>query len=142
MSANLTAELLEARDTPASIGLGADGVLQVRADAAGSAVLTVWQDQAGVYNAYFDDRGPGGPQVYQFETLTGIDFVGGAGDDVFFNATGLSDSADLGAGDDYYIGGSGEVSVVRGGDGNDVLLLRADLVTFDSGAGEDRVLVF
>ncbi|MBA4068192.1 MAG: hypothetical protein C0501_31725 [Isosphaera sp.] len=142
----LSAELLEARDTPASIGLDAAGVLQVQADDVG-AVLTVWQDAGGDYNVYFDDRGADGPRVLTFSgaAVTGINFVGGSGNDVFFNATGLSDAADLGAGDDYYIGGTGAVSQVSLGDGNDVALTRADnniVDAADGAANGDRVFNF
>jgi hypothetical protein len=140
----LSAELLEARDTPAAIGLDADGVMQIQMNDNGS-VVTVWQDSSGNYNAYFDDKGFEGPRVFTFAgaSVTAINFQGGAGNDVFFNATGLSDTADLGAGDDYYIGGFGAESRVTLGDGNDLALTRAQnnvVVAADGSANGDVVL--
>jgi hypothetical protein len=138
----LSAELLEARDTPASIGLDAAGVLQVQADDVG-AVLAVWQNADGDYNAYFDDRGADGPRVLTFSgaDVKGINFVGGSGNDVFVNATNLSDAADLGDGDDYYIGGTGAESRVSLGAGNDVAMTRAEVNIVDAGADADRDVV-
>lgn len=102
-------------------------------------------------------RGTDGP-----DRLMGLprmeNMVGGAGNDLIFgNSKPESAGGDLllgGAGDDVLDTGNnrrvdgrnpgsgpGTVNVVRGGSGNDIVLLRADGVDLDCGAGYDIVYV-
>jgi Ca2+-binding RTX toxin-like protein len=119
-------ETLEDRRVMATAQLS-NGILSFYGDS-GNDTVEVSQQQ-GVVTAVWNSGESMLQQRFTANTIKGIQFVGGAGDDRFTNRTALSTRAWGDAGNDVIVSGDGNDEVV-GGAGDDIL---------SAGAGHDRI---